>query len=382
MTIKQRDITGGLPRVQDLFEARVPKDKACISDIDGIVTIGGLKKNGREIFVTPPNGLMAPDDGKVIVQSDEYVNRIILLTDKTVYANNDGKVSIIEENKKKKVAIAKRNQKPQVYEIPRGLHIIVNEGDNVKVGAPLCGKILEIPPLQESIVSTGDTVKKGQPLTGRKYIIPSGKRIIVHQGDYVESGDALSDGPLDPHDMLVKGVIEAQMMILNEVQEIYRKQGVKIDDKHISVIIRQMFKKVRITDSGSTSFLEGDIVDKTLVEKENKEVQKYGKTPAQFEQLLLGITKVSLLTDSWLSAASFQETTNVLTKAAIEGSVDKLEGLKESVIIGHRIPVGTGTKIYNKMIEEAVNSGATVAEIIERFAHPKKEEESEDIYNF
>ena len=161
------------------------------------------------------------------------------------------------------------------------MHIIVNEGDNVKVGAPLCGKILEIPPLQESIVSTGDTVKKGQPLTGRKYIIPSGKRIIVHQGDYVESGDALSDGPLDPHDMLVKGVIEAQMMILNEVQEIYRKQGVKIDDKHISVIIRQMFKKVRITDSGSTSFLEGDIVDKTLVEKENKEVQKYGKTPAQ-----------------------------------------------------------------------------------------------------
>ena len=382
MTIKQRDITGGLPRVQDLFEARVPKDKACISDIDGIVTIGGLKKNGREIFVTPPNGLMAPDDGKVIVQSDEYVNRIILLTDKTVYANNDGKVSIIEENKKKKVAITKRNQKPQVYEIPRGLQIIVNEGDNVKVSAPLCGKILEIPLLQESIVSTGDVVKKGQPLTGRKYIIPSGKRIIVHQGDYVESGDALSDGPLDPHDMLVKGVIEAQMIILNEIQEIYRKQGVKIDDKHISVIIRQMFKKVRITDSGSTSFLEGDIVDKTLVEKENKEVQKYGKTPAQFEQLLLGITKVSLLTDSWLSAASFQETTNVLTKAAIEGRVDKLEGLKESVIIGHRIPVGTGTKIYNKMIEEAVNSGATVAEIIDRFAHPKKEEESEDIYNF
>ncbi|MCB5257739.1 MAG: DNA-directed RNA polymerase subunit beta' [Candidatus Cloacimonadaceae bacterium] len=382
MTIKQRDITGGLPRVQDLFEARVPKDKACISDIDGIVTIGGLKKNGREIFVTPPNGLIAPEDGKVMVQVNDYVNRIILLTNKTVYAENDGKVSIIEENKKKKVAIAKRNQKPQIYEIPRGLQIIVNEGDKVKIGAPICGKILEIPPLQESIVSTGDTVKKGQPLTGRKYIIPPGKRIIVHQGDYVESGDALSDGPLDPHDMLVKGVIEAQMMILNEVQEIYRKQGVKIDDKHISVIIRQMFKKVRITDSGSTSFLEGDIVDKTLVEKENREVQKYGKTPAQFEQLLLGITKVSLLTDSWLSAASFQETTNVLTKAAIEGRVDRLEGLKESVIIGHRIPVGTGTKVYNKMIEEAIHSGATVAEIIDRFAHHKKEEETEDLYNF
>jgi DNA-directed RNA polymerase subunit beta' len=198
----------------------------------------------------------------------------------------------------------------------------------------------------------------------------------------VESGDALSDGPLDPHDMLVKGIIEAQLMILNEIQEIYRKQGVKIDDKHVSVIIRQMFKKVRITDSGSTSFLEGDIVDKIKVEKENRETIKFGKTPAQFEQLLLGITKTSLLTDSWLSAASFQETTKVLTKAAIEGRVDQLEGLKESIILGHRIPVGTGTKAINSMLEDAVNSGETVAEIIDRFAHARKGEEVEDYYDF
>jgi len=214
------------------------------------------------------------------------------------------------------------------------------------------------------------------------YIIPSGKRIIVHQGDYVESGDALSDGPLDPHDMLVKGVIEAQILILNEVQEIYRKQGVKIDDKHLSVIIRQMFKKVRITDSGSTSFLQGDIVDKVLVEKENREAIEFGKTPAQFEQLLLGITKTSLLTESWLSAASFQETTKVLTKAAIEGRVDHLEGLKESIIIGHRIPVGTGTKLYNNMIKKAVNEGKTVAQIIDEFAHRLEQEESGDYLDF
>ncbi|HPH61160.1 MAG TPA: hypothetical protein PLX72_05900 [Candidatus Syntrophosphaera sp.] len=225
-------------------------------------------------------------------------------------------------------------------------------------------------------------VKKGQPLAGRKYSIPSGKRIIVHQGDHVESGDALSDGPFDPHDMLVKGIIEAQLMILNEVQEIYRKQGVKIDDKHVSVIIRQMFKKVRITDSGSTSFLEGDIVDKIQVEKENREIIQFGKTPAQFEQLLLGITKTSLLTDSWLSAASFQETTKVLTKAAIEGRIDRLEGLKESIILGHRIPVGTGTRIYNTQIEEAVNNGDTVAQIIDHFAHPSQDEEADDFYNF
>ena len=195
-------------------------------------------------------------------------------------------------------------------------------------------------------------MQKGQALAGRKYSIPSGKRIIVHQGDYVESGDALSDGPLDPHDMLVKGIIEAQIMILNEIQEIYRKQGVKIDDKHVSVIIRQMFKKVRIIDPGNTSFLEGEIVDKVKVERENREVLQFGKVQAKFEQLLLGITKTSLLTDSWLSSASFQETTKVLTKAAIEGSVDRLEGLKESIILGHRIPVGTGTKVYNQMIEE------------------------------
>jgi DNA-directed RNA polymerase subunit beta' len=182
--------------------------------------------------------------------------------------------------------------------------------------------------------------------------------------------------------MLVKGVIEAQMLILNEIQEIYRKQGVKIDDKHVSVIIRQMFKKVRITDSGSTGFLQGDIVDKIRVERENREAISFDKQPAQFEQLLLGITKISLLTDSWLSSASFQETTKVLTKAAIEGSMDYLEGLKESIILGHRIPVGTGTKTYNNMIKEAVANGDTVAQIISKLAHPDVSEEAEDILDF
>ncbi len=382
MTIKQRDITGGLPRVQDLFEARVPKDKAKISDIDGTVTIGGLKKTGRDIFVTPTNGLMAPSDGKVLVQTDDTRNQIVVLTDKTVYTEKDGKVTIIEENKKKIVQIAKRNTKPVEYEIPKSMTIIVSDDESVKAGAPLCGKVYPIPADQESIVATGDTVKMGQPIAGRKYSIPSGKRIIVHQGDHVESGDALSDGPLDPHDMLVRGIIEAQMLILNEIQEIYRKQGVKIDDKHVSVIVRQMFKKVRITDSGSTSFLEGDIVDKIIVEKENREALKYGKTPAKFEQLLLGITKTSLLTESWLSAASFQETTKVLTKAAIEGRIDRLEGLKESIILGHRIPVGTGTKAYNNMIKQAVGSGKTVAEIISEFAHPDSDQGVEDFFDF
>lgn len=259
---------------------------------------------------------------------------------------------------------------------------MVTDGKSVKVGFPLCGVAFTVPPEQESIVESGDMVIEGQPLAGRRYSIPTGKRIIVHQGDMVESGDPLSDGPLDPHDMLVKGVIEAQMLILNEIQEIYRKQGVRIDDKHVSVIIRQMFKKVRITDSGSTSFLQGDVIDKIRVEHENREIISFGKQPAQFEQLLLGITKISLLTDSWLSSASFQETTKVLTKAAIEGSMDYLEGLKESIILGHRIPVGTGTKIHNNMIKEAVANGDTVAQIISKLAHPDVEEEAEDILDF
>lgn len=383
MTIKQRDITGGLPRVQDLFEARVPKDKAKISDIDGTVTIGGLKKTGRDIFVTPTNGIFAPCDGKVVLLEDEEKHQsVAVLSDKVVYSENDGKVTIIEEGKKKLVQVAKRNQKPVQYEIPKTMQIIVKNDESVKVGTPLCGKVFPIPEEQESIVATGDAVSAKQPLAGRKYMIPSGKRIIVHQGDYVESGDALSDGPLDPHDMLVKGVIEAQLLILNEVQEIYRKQGVKIDDKHVSVIIRQMFKKVRITDSGSTSFLQGDIVDKILVEKENRDALAYSKNPAQFEQLLLGITKTSLLTESWLSAASFQETTKVLTKAAIEGRIDRLEGLKESIILGHRIPVGTGTKSYNAMIKQAVAAGKTVAQVINEFGHPDSDEDSGDYLDF
>ncbi|HOH79046.1 MAG TPA: DNA-directed RNA polymerase subunit beta', partial [Candidatus Cloacimonadota bacterium] len=351
-------------------------------DIDGRVTIGGLKKTGRDIFVTPSNGLFAPADGKVLVQSDELRNRVVLLTDKAILAANDGKVSIHEDSKSRTVTVTKRGGKGEEYKIPRSFQIIVAPDQSVKTGAPLGGLVFDIPELQSPIVETGDAVQKGQALAGRKYSIPSGKRIIVHQGDYVESGDALSDGPLDPHDMLVKGIIPAQLMILNEIQEIYRKQGVKIDDKHVSVIIRQMFKKLRITDPGSTSFLEGDIVDKTAVERENREVLQYGKAPAQSEQLLLGITKTSLLTQSWLSSASFQETTKVLTRAAIEGSVDHLEGLKESIILGHRIPVGTGTRIYNQRIEQAVGEGKTVAQIINSFAHPDTEPESEDIMDF
>ncbi len=275
ITIKQRDITGGLPRVQDLFEARIPKEKAIISEIDGRVTIGDYTKNGRIIYVTAENGVE------------------------------------------------------------------------------------------------------------KKYVIPPGKRIIVHQGDIVDSGDALSDGPLDPHDILkAKGIIAAEMLILNEIQEIYRKQGVKIDDKHIGVIIRQMLRKVKIVDPGHTLFLEGEIVEKNAVMNENKRIEEEGGNGATFEQLLLGITKASLLTDSWLSAASFQETTKVLTQASIEGKIDKLEGLKESIILGHRIPVGTGTKLYNDMVKTLQKDGKPVKDIVNELAFKESEEDLDDLMDY
>jgi DNA-directed RNA polymerase subunit beta' len=275
VTTKQSDITGGLPRVQDLFEARVPKEKAVITDIGGTISIGDYTKNGRIIYVDSPTGIQ------------------------------------------------------------------------------------------------------------KKYVIAPGKRIIVHQGDIVDSGDPLSDGPLDPHDVLkAKGIKAAQQLILDEVQEVYRKQGVKIADKHIGVIIRQMLNKVRIVDPGHTFFLEGEVIDKNHVQEENNRIEEEGGEGATFEQLLLGITKASLLTDSWLSAASFQETTKVLTQAAIEGRIDRLEGLKESIILGHRIPVGTGTKYYNQILQEAVEKGKTVKQIVSEYAHSDNEESLDDLLDF
>ena len=188
---------------------------------------------------------------------------------------------------------------------------------------------------------------------------------------------------IDPHDILrIRGIKEAQKLILDEIQEVYRKQGVKIDDKHIGVIVRQMFKKVKILDPGDTYFLEGDTVEKLSATKENEKQESLGGKGATFEQLLLGITKTSLLTESWLSAASFQETTKVLTQAAVEGKVDNLEGLKESIILGHKIPVGTGSKFYTGQIKELEKSGKTVAEMVELLAHEINDESIDDLLDF
>ena len=236
-----------MPRVAELFEARRPKDPATISEIDGVVRFGEIKRGKREIFVHPTTGSGAIEDGT----------------------------------------------EPRLYE----------------VGA--------------------------------------GKHLRVHEGDRVRAGDRLSEGPVNPHDILqIKGPRAVQEYLLNEVQEVYRLQGVKINDKHIGVIVRQMLQKVRVIEPGDTEFLEGENVDKQVFRGENDRAKKKKQSPAKAEPLLLGITKASLTTQSFISAASFQETTRVLTDAAIRGAKDDLLGLKENIIIGHLIPAGTGMYRY------------------------------------
>lgn len=283
-TAKSRDITGGLPRVTELFEARSPHDPAIVSEIEGIVKFGARKKGIREIIVTAPDG------------SDE-----------------------------------------------------------------------------------------------KRYNVPLQKHILVQEGDEIPAGEKITDGPVNPHDILaIKGTNAVQEYLVNEIQEVYRLQGVKINDKHIEVIVRQMLQKVRIVSSGDTKLLEEDIVDKikfieenerisnllyivdkgdskfkngqlvskAKIREANSELKKKNKKeiitretePATFDHILLGITSAALSTESWLSAASFQETTKVLANAAIEAKTDHLNGLKENIVMGHLIPAGTGLKKYKNII--------------------------------
>jgi DNA-directed RNA polymerase subunit beta' len=188
----------------------------------------------------------------------------------------------------------------------------------------------------------------------------------VQEGSPVRAGDRLTEGPINPHDILqIKGIEEVQEYLVNEIQEVYRLQGVRIDDKHIEVIVRQMLQKVRIEDPGDSAFLEGEAVDRLMVLFENERLLKEGQQPATFKPLLLGITKASLSTESFISAASFQETTRVLTEAAIQGKVDHLRGLKENVIIGHLIPAGTGMPSYRKLRLESEKEAPVLGDEVE-----------------
>jgi DNA-directed RNA polymerase subunit beta' len=238
---KTRDITGGLPRVAELFEARRPKDCAVIAEMDGKVEFGRDYKNKRRIKITPE-----PVDGE--------------------------------------------------------------QGEAVE------------------------------------FLIPKGKHISVHDGDSIRKGEYIIDGNPDPHDILrIQGIEALADFLVNEIQEVYRLQGVPINDKHIEVIVRQMLQKVEVLEPGDTGLIRGDHLDKPELEEENRKAEARGGRPALVQPVLLGITKASLQTRSFISAASFQETTRVLTDASVHGKVDTLEGLKENVIVGRLIPAGTGS---------------------------------------
>ncbi|MBR5590496.1 MAG: DNA-directed RNA polymerase subunit beta', partial [Anaerotignum sp.] len=254
------DITQGLPRVEELFEARKPKGLAIIAEFGGRVTLNDTKKK-REVIITS-------EDGEV-----------------------------------------------------------------------------------------------------KDYLIPYGSRIKVYDGDVIEAGDEITEGSVNPHDILkIKGLRGVQDYMIQEVQRVYRLQGVEISDKHIEVIVRQMLKRIKIEENGDTDFLPGSLVDWLTFENTNAALEKEGKEPAKGTRVLLGITKASLATDSFLSAASFQETTRVLTEAAIKGKIDPLIGLKENVCIGKLIPAGTGMTRYRNVEivsegqEEEVTEAAPVAE--------------------
>lgn len=241
-TTKTKDITGGLPRVAELFEARKPKEFALISEITGVVSFGKDTKGKRKVVITPEVG------------------------------------------------------------------------------------------------------------EAKEYSIPKGKHVAVHEGERVRAGEALMDGSANPHDILaILGVEDLARYLVDEVQEVYRLQGVKINDKHIEVIVKQMLRRVMIKEVGDSNFLVGDHVERHFFEEENTKLKEAGKRPAVAEPMLLGVTKASLSTDSFISAASFQETTKVLTAAAISGRIDYLRGLKENVILGRLIPAGTGLSRYRNL---------------------------------
>ena len=209
----------------------------------------------------------------------------------------------------------------------------------------------------------------------KEYLVAKGKHISVHEGDYVRAGEALMDGAANPHDILrVLGEKELAKYLVNEIQEVYRLQGVRINDKHVEVVVRQMLRRVRVKEVGDTRFLVDEQVDRFVFEEENERVMSEGGQPAIGEPMLLGITKGALASDSFLSASSFQETTKVLTEAAIQGKVDRLLGLKENVIMGRLIPAGTGRPEYNRLridVELPETTGEDVEE--EREAAPVSE---------
>src|SRR6266850_7930148 len=292
------DITAGLPRVEELFEARVPKGKAEISHIDGIVEI------------------IRSDTGtKVKVVSTEVYDTSLAL--------------------------------------PKGVEMLAAAGDSVEANQVVArvkdkkdgaGPTDIASPVKGFLVKGSDGLAvRAEDVVEREYTIPHNAKLLVENGQEIRAGDGITDGPINPQEYLeTRGKDAVQRYLVKEVQKVYRSQGVTINDKHIEIIVRQMLRKVRIDQPGDVDLLPTELIDRLDFEEENNKVLSEGGEPATAQTVLLGVTKASLNTSSFLAAASFQETTRVLTEAAINGAKDHLIGLKENVIIGKLIPAGTG----------------------------------------
>ncbi len=333
-------------------------------------------------IITEVGGRVALGDIVEGVTVKEEVDEITGLSQKVIIdypANMRPRVSIKDEQGRATLKIPGTNQ-PARYLLPAGAHILVEKGDivspgdilakiprettktkDITGGLPRVAELFEArKPKEHAIVSEIDGVvefksaPKGQRIVvvrsgdvTKEYVIPKGKHVTVHEGDWVRAGEPLMDGAVNPHSILdILGPKELQRYLVDEVQKVYRLQGVNINDKHIEIIVRQMMRKIKIEDPGDTDFLVGEQVDRIEFIEANERVKAKGGRPATGKPMLLGITKASLTTYSWVSAASFQETTRVLTDAALEGKVDELRGLKENVIVGRIIPAGTGMERY------------------------------------
>ncbi|MGH2345014.1 MAG: DNA-directed RNA polymerase subunit beta', partial [Chloroflexota bacterium] len=301
--IAGEDITQGLPRVEELFEAREPKDKAVVAEIDG-------------------------------------------------------QVEIIRDGHGQQVHVASNRSYQDVYDLPPGYEVLVGNDTEVDANAVLAQPVRQgeaAPAITDSSeqivsrhkgrvsVSADSLVVRYEDSDTRQYPVPALARLRVDAGRQVLAGEQLTDGSVSPQDILeIQGPEAVQKYLVAEVQRVYRSQGVGINDKHVEVIVRQMLRKVKIEDAGDTELLPGELVDRFVFEDINARVLAQDGQPAIAKAVLLGVTKASLNTDSFLAAASFQETTRVLTEAAISGKKDRLMGLKENVIIGKLIPAGSG----------------------------------------
>ena len=400
--------------------------------IEVVVSQTGRIIIGKHRYEVPSGSILKVKDGEsvkrgqLLVEFDPYQIPIITseagkveFRDIYVRENVDIKYGVTERIAIKpvessdvnpRIIIYSKNKKVAEYSVPYGAYLMVKEGDTVKKGQ-IITKILKtgegnkditggLPRVQELFearnpkgkstlsevsgrVVFSDKKRKGMrlitiedPESGKvikEYTVPVGEHLVVTNEMLIEKGAKITDGPVSPHDILkIKGLVAAQQFILESVQQVYREQGVPINDKHIEIIVKQMFQKVKIKEAGDTLFLEDELIDKKIVERENAKLIEKGKIPATYEPVIQGITKAAVNTESFISASSFQETTKVLAHAAVEGKIDKLEGLKENVIIGKKIPSGTGFKDYkhikvklkNEVIENEIPSEETSEEII------------------